>query len=752
MMIKNLEQWRAQIAADYDHLEQQVAGLSLPDEYQHLLALVLLPVIPTTAKEAQAFARLLDKTGLCAPLSAYWKHISKQLPFSVPPLKKLVADVVTKLPADERAAFDMLIDATGVQTQRKRRAGNSSLTLKMETLRANGSVVIAGHTANLITSDNQANEALLRYLAGLRATWNTLDLSTIVSDPARHVHMRLYQLYTPLDVWKATLTADRLHQLRRRDDEQDLTANRLSIIDALGNERYLIITGGPGTGKSTLSGFLTICLAYACDPQAEARDGVKGLDRLGVNWKYGALLPIYVNLRSFSSDHVNFPKTARAETADSLLAHLRDRLPDFQPYVERYLDDRDTTIGGAMLILDGLDEIYDEQARRKARNIIEDFAARYPRCCIVVTCRTAAYRPRTPWRLSDRFEVVELAPYTWGQIKQYIKNWYALAAVNRPTSFGNRDSAMTNATKYAANLIQTLQDNRGLWSLARQPLLLTLIALIHEENRRLPQNRGELYEKTVDLLHKWNPPNEDDPLAPKLATLNRQRVRQALQLTAFNLQRDKTGYEQDASIKRAALLDQLLAEQTNVGGLGATIEDVLEYLATRNGILVPDHTDSYRFLHLSIQEYLAACALIEQYNEVVMPRQPKPEMKAWSFPDNMCALLNDDPFRWREVALFCGAILGSDHGQDRLWAFVETLVPQALDALEEGDVYRIYIAGEVWAGNLMKTRLPSHRMIRQQLMLALKAVKTDERLDAPEHTQIAALFRQLSEPDAPLVP
>ncbi|NWG18035.1 MAG: hypothetical protein HXY41_15525 [Chloroflexi bacterium] len=615
----------------------------------------------------------------------------------------------------------------------------------MDTLTSNGSVVIAGRDVSVNLGEDESKAALRSYLTHLRATWNNLDLSSIVSDPARHVHMQLYNLYTPLDVWHPALPPDRLNLLRRREAELDLTSHRVSIIKAISDEQYLVITGGPGTGKSTLSGFLAICLAFACDPQAEAKNQVKGLERLGSDWAHGALMPVYVNLRGFAADRKNFPRAGHEGAADELLAHLQDRLQGFQPHVARYLDDSDSAIRGAILILDGLDEIYDESDRRKVRGVVEDFASRYPHCRIVVTCRSAAYRQGAAWRLSERFKIVELAPYTWRQINHYVEAWYTVAAINRPSSLGSRDSAEANAGKYAANLKQTLHDNLSLWSLARQPLLLTLITLIHEQNRHLPHNRGELYEKTVDLLHRWNPPGEDDLLAHKLAALNYDRVRQALQLIAFNLQRDQSHFVEDACIKRSALLDQLLGNCTGDSGLGASIEDVLEYLATRNGILVSDHGDTYRFLHLSIQEYLAACALIEQYDEVTMPRPPKPDMEEWSFPDNICALLNDDPFRWREVALFCGAILGNDRGQERLWGYVETLLPQKLDALEEGDVYRIYVAAEVWANNEMRSRRPSHRLIHDYLMRALEAIKADERLDAPERTQISTIFRQLNE-------
>lgn len=754
MMIKTIDQWQARITSEYETSQGQISNLGIVDEQRRLLALALLPVLPRSAREASALARLLETHQLFPLMAQQLKQLSKVVPYAAPTLRPLLDALTEATGQHSRTQCDYFIERLALrQVQRKHAqdyaALTPGLTVKADSIHADGPVVLAGNNATVQLGSDHAAEHLKRYLDHLRATWINLDLNTIVSDPARNVHMQLMNLYTPLDVWDYSLSAERLNRLRRSEVDFDQGKYRLTTITAIANEQYLVITGGPGTGKSTLSGFITICLAFACDADASSKHHVNGLERLTADWQHGAHLPIYVELRGFAADTANFPKAAQKESANNLLAHLRDRMPGFETGARRYLDDTDKLIRGTILILDGLDEIYDEKDRCKVRTIIEDFAARYPKTRIIVTCRTAGYHHQARWRLSERFKVVELAPYTWEQIKHYVDNWYAVAAVNRPSSLGNRENAAANALKYATDLKNNLHNNRNLWSLAQQPLLLTLIALIHEEHRHLPHNRGALYEKTVSLLHRWNLPLTDDAMSNKLASLNFERVRQALQLTAFNLQCDPTQYAENACIRRANLLEQLLTQSKTADGLGAAIEDVLEYLATRNGILVSDQDDTYRFLHLSIQEYLAACALIEQYDELRMPRPPRSDMQEWNFPDNICALLNSDPYRWREVAIFCGAILGGDRGQDRLWAYVETLLPTELNHTEEGDVYRICIAGEVWAGNLMKPRRPSHHMIGAHLMRALKTIRSDERLDAPERTQIATILRLLSDMEIP---
>ncbi|PJF25290.1 MAG: hypothetical protein CUN53_13545, partial [Phototrophicales bacterium] len=475
MPIRNLDQWRQRLSDNFDGFLRTVAQLKLADEYQVMLGLALAPILPLDAKEAAATARMVEKNELCPALSEYLKRASKETPFMPPALSKLIEEIQRSTPAEDQFYLDDLISATGARALLKKKKGDtaslkpsaSSGTLKLtaplpqstkdvsthaNSINTGGHFVNAGGNVTIVdAAPNQRAAQLREYLASVRAIWNTLDLSSIVSDPARHVHTRLYDLYTPLDVWKPELSPERISALTNKESELDLMAHRKPTVQALNDHDRLVITGGPGTGKSTLTGFITLCLAYACDPTMEKNDQIKGLQRLGGEWKHGVLIPIYVNLRSFSGDKTHFPKQKRTGKADHLLGHLRERFREFAA-AAHYLENSDGSIKGAALILDGLDEIYEEDDRVKARLAIEDFAVRYPRCRIIVTSRTAAYRTGSEWRLSETFKVVELAPYTQEQMKQYIDNWYTAAAQSRPGNVGGRENAKQSARKQAKDL------------------------------------------------------------------------------------------------------------------------------------------------------------------------------------------------------------------------------------------------------------------------------------------------------------
>lgn len=756
MHFDDLSHWKSYTVDHWQSLHEEAVKLPLQNAYEQYLALILLPLISEDSDTLDNVIRFLDRVGITtakrllevADSSATINVVDlvNQLlqngssNWQLLQLRNLFFQGQALAGASHDEIFDIVIGFL--------RDSSTSLQVSVELITSENDVIIAGR--DVYKSDSNSKQPLKRYLSDVRAQWNHLDFSTITSDPTQHIQTRLHQLYTPLDLWNISPfdieKASELVGLRQRAVEQELLGFRRSIVNAANDAPHLVIVGGPGTGKSTLCGFLAIGLAYTCDTESEQQDGIIGSHLLGNAWTQGPHLPIYVRLRHFAQDKKHFPRTLSDARCTHLISYLKHTITDFDDHLMTYLEKSNNHIQGALLILDGLDEIYNIRERRRAKKVIDHFAESYPHCRILVTCRSAVYRQNSLWALSDRFSVMELAPYSWAQVSQYIRNWYTSAAENRPISLGGKEVATTRARQYAADLVHTLRSNTNLWSIARQPLLLALLVLIHEENQHLPQNRAELYEKTVHLLHRWNPPDEHDPLSIRLHHLNYRRVRNVLQLTAFNAQRDCIRYkDNEASIQRRELLDQLVDDGDQEHWLGADIKDVLEYLATRNGILVADFKKSYRFLHLTIQEYLAACALIEQYDEVTMPKSLVSRKTVWTFPENICHLLSEDAYRWREVALFCGLILGNDLGQDRLWAYLETLLPDEESSMDnDGSIYRIAIAAEVWSDNRMRIRLPSHRLIQNRLRQCIESIDSDDRLDVPEHARVNAILQQIT--------
>lgn len=771
MMITSPAAWRSFVQTNWAQLKRQADSAALESPYQKLVMMVFAPVMPNPSTKLTLLRRLLKKFRYCESLSKRMTEIYRDRNYGRTAEELARNELVAeKLNTDELTGLDWLIVATGgldgsanqgrqaiqfarnlLETMREQRDYPSAVRVQAGSISAGGHVIFAGQDVNIVAEHYHGNKSALKaYLAAVRSEWN-IPTTTIHPASQHHTPAMLHQLYTPVDIWTDqrqfhNVGDEELNARRYQAIERDMGYVRESVFEVISANPLIVITGAAGTGKSSLCRFIVTALAYACDPRAERQDKVKGLEMLGASWIHGPILPIYVSLRDFASSPDLFPKSLGAASSEQLLNYVKNATGNLAPHLEAYLTQSDVPTHGSLIVLDGLDEVYEENDRIILQRIIENWADRFPSCRTIVTSRTYAYRHDSRWRLSERFASAELAPFTWQQVKSYIERWYANVAETRPSVLGGRAVAVKQGALMAADLNQAIRENRALWPLARQPLMLALLTLIHEDYKQLPDKRAELYEHTVELLDRWNIPSPADKLHEKLANINLDRMRAALKLIAFELHSEQQTYQRYPTIvQRARLLDKLIEQQSFGGGLGAGIEDVLEYLATRNGILVSDAPNLYRFPHLTIQEYLAASALIEFYDECRMPSGLRSHnAEGWTFPENIVALLCHDYARWRNVALFAGAIIAAGKWQDMRWQLIDELLPTRLDApLSEQELHCISVGAEIWGESWLKSRTRSQLVIETHLVRCLRHIHGDERIDAPERANNYAVLAQI---------
>ncbi|MBK5290284.1 MAG: SUMF1/EgtB/PvdO family nonheme iron enzyme [Acidobacteriia bacterium] len=232
-----------------------------------------------------------------------------------------------------------------------------------------------------------------------------------------------------------------------------------------------------------------------------------------------------------------------------------------------------------VLLLDGLDEAANQGRREKIVEMVSQAATQW-RCRMVVTTRPGAHEGKATLKDFEEVRIEELDnPGTDGFLLQWCK-WL------KP---GDEAAALD----YYGQLRKAVAVP-SIHILARNPLMLTTLAVLHLRRHRLPEQRAQLYEQIIDWLadqavekhsDKWR----KDQLFDRFGKL------------ALGMQTWKGGRKTQIGIDDAA---GLLTPDQPI----EPIREFLEQAQIDSGIVTLSGRD-IEFWHLSFQEYLAARTL-----------------------------------------------------------------------------------------------------------------------------------------------
>jgi formylglycine-generating enzyme required for sulfatase activity len=423
------------------------------------------------------------------------------------------------------------------------------------------------------------------------------------------------------------------------DDEAEAIGQRLSeptpVLDLLHGHDGLIILGDPGAGKTTFLKYLATRLA--------AGEG----EVLGLGGRLPVLLPL--------SAYANALATGDVPLDRFIAQYYRDLGIDLPlgPMLDEALAG-----GGALLLLDGLDEVRGLDQRHLVVERVVDFFTfrRKPGNKFILTSRVVGYREVRP--TVEGLAECTLVDFEDEEITAFIDKW--TGAVERAAR-GDTAVAAQEAAREQGELLEAVRRNPGVRQLAANPLLLTILALMKRQGVALPERRVELYQKYVEtLLKHWNlarglgrPPSRDldvvetvrvlAPLAlwmhetsPGVGLVKREDVRRKLE----EIYADREVPEPERAARRF-------------------LDDVRGYA----GLLLERGAGQYGFIHLTFQEYLAAVAIA-----LLGQQEIKPVVEA------LAAHVGDD--NWREVTLLAIGYMGVVQQRDEaagvaLWELIQ---------------------------------------------------------------------------------
>src|SRR5262245_23340348 len=189
------------------------------------------------------------------------------------------------------------------------------------------------------------------------------------------------------------------------------------------------------------------------------------------------------------------------------------------------------------------------------------------------------------------------------------------------------ESAEHVAVQQTAHLMEAIRSNPRVRELAINPLMLTVIALVHRDRVKLPERRAELYAEAVDvLLGKWDEARgvEEAVILDGQAFDTTDR-RLLLQTLAFQMH-EKGQKEISLDAVQAGVKHAFINKTRDTRAAEQAAERFLTVIKERTGLLVEAGPGVYRFSHLTFQEYLVAVVIAERddFLSYMLTRAPDP--------------------------------------------------------------------------------------------------------------------------------
>lgn len=365
---------------------------------------------------------------------------------------------------------------------------------------------------------------------------------------------------------------------------EDDYGEEIELSQVFSDNNVVWIKGEAGSGKTTFLQWIAIC---AAKNEYQKIENIKNT------------IPIVIELRNTKwpislQDAVNkITSTYGSNCPDGWVLDLLKR-------------------NRVVLLFDGLDEI-NQMKRLEVYKFIEDIVEKNSEIKILLTARNSVKD-----YLNCNYIDYEIMPMNAESIKEFIVYWHR--SVLRKDAIVNDQEI----DRLQFHLKKKILESPSLKILAKNPLLCAMIcALNYVNNEQLPEGKMELYEKCCEMLMDARDIQRkiDGNIYSDLPILDYGKKRKILEELSYWMMNGNVSSESKSNVLE--YLNHLLKD-TNIladNKKEYSIEEVLNYLIERSGIIREPEEGVIDFIHKTFMEFLAVKTICRNCDWNVLTRE-----------------------------------------------------------------------------------------------------------------------------------